>query len=370
MRTSVIYFLSVILVAIASPLQAGSVTVPNTFSSGTPAVAAEVNGNFTAVKTAVDDNNSRITNIETAPATGLNALSCTSGEIAQWNGSAWTCVNTNSCDTGFANDVMVEVGSWCVDKYESSICDTRDGTGTCWFANGLSTDGSYPDAANLPTSFNRDGSGSTPVYAVSKPGVTPARGMTWYQASVACAMSGKQIIPDDVWQLAAIGTIDPNTASGTGGLTGGSQTDATNAQCNINSGSGTSGGTWQDATTGVRPTSRAGTTPGGSNACLSRFGVEDMIGNLWERTATNGVLIGSAGFVSIQAFGTTDPVVSTTGAIVYNGTSNTTVTGAPAGVMRGGSYIDTTNAGLYHTYTAWHGSASQLNVGFRCARPK
>ena len=40
---------------------AGALTVPNTFTAGTAAVAADVNGNFTAVKTAVDDNDARIT---------------------------------------------------------------------------------------------------------------------------------------------------------------------------------------------------------------------------------------------------------------------------------------------------------------------
>lgn len=44
---------------------AGNVTIPNTFTSGTPAVAAEVNANFSALETAVNDNDSRITNIAT-----------------------------------------------------------------------------------------------------------------------------------------------------------------------------------------------------------------------------------------------------------------------------------------------------------------
>jgi len=39
---------------------AGSVIVPNTFTANTPAVAAQVNANFTAVKTAVNDNDARI----------------------------------------------------------------------------------------------------------------------------------------------------------------------------------------------------------------------------------------------------------------------------------------------------------------------
>lgn len=39
---------------------ASELTVPNTFSSGTPAVAAQVNANFDATEAAVNDNNTRI----------------------------------------------------------------------------------------------------------------------------------------------------------------------------------------------------------------------------------------------------------------------------------------------------------------------
>lgn len=45
---------------LSSMSYAGSVSTPNQFSSGTPAVAAEVNANFESVKTAVDDNNTRL----------------------------------------------------------------------------------------------------------------------------------------------------------------------------------------------------------------------------------------------------------------------------------------------------------------------
>ena len=46
---------------------ASNVTLPNAFTAGTPARAAEVNANFAAVKTAVDDNHARITALATVP---------------------------------------------------------------------------------------------------------------------------------------------------------------------------------------------------------------------------------------------------------------------------------------------------------------
>ena len=43
------------------PAWAGNVTIPNTFTDGTAAVAAEVNANFSALEAEVDDNDARIT---------------------------------------------------------------------------------------------------------------------------------------------------------------------------------------------------------------------------------------------------------------------------------------------------------------------
>ena len=61
MKTSTIYFISAILFVVVAPLQASSLVVPKSFTAGTPAVAADVNANFTAVQTSVDDNDTRIT---------------------------------------------------------------------------------------------------------------------------------------------------------------------------------------------------------------------------------------------------------------------------------------------------------------------
>ena len=51
-----------------SHVHAAECTIPNSFTAGTKAVAAQVNANFNAVKTAVDDNDSRIAALEAAMA--------------------------------------------------------------------------------------------------------------------------------------------------------------------------------------------------------------------------------------------------------------------------------------------------------------
>lgn len=52
---------SSLILVLSTSAFAGALGTLNSFTSGTPAVAADVNDNFTAVKTEVNDNNTRIT---------------------------------------------------------------------------------------------------------------------------------------------------------------------------------------------------------------------------------------------------------------------------------------------------------------------
>lgn len=309
------------------------------------------------------------------------------------NGTSWQYFGSGpggtaglrSCDRGTANDVMVEVGSWCVDKYEASVWSAVDGTGTQYFADSATTGGNYfyVDAANRPASFNRDGSGTSPVYAVSKPDVFPARGITWYQAAVACMNSGKVLIPDSVWQMASLGTVDPGT-SGTGGRNGGSSADAANARCNTNThGANDSDGDgfWLDNNNKLRRTNRAGATNQGSNACISRFGVHDMIGNLAEWTDLSGMQAGPriAGFTEGME-GATGGAFSSDGTVNINGQvsvrdSTTALTAdvwknhSPAVGLRGGAwYMNAAGIAAHDLFAG--GSESNFMFGFRCAMPR
>lgn len=90
----------------ATPGYAGDVTGLTTFSAGTPARAAEVNSNFTAVKTAVDDNHARITANTQALAAKQERVSgaCNAGSAIRQVNADGTVVCQNAGGlTGFAS---------------------------------------------------------------------------------------------------------------------------------------------------------------------------------------------------------------------------------------------------------------------------
>lgn len=55
---------ALVLLSPSLALQASEVDIPHSFSAGTPAVAAEVNQNFSEVETAVDDNHQKIVTMQ------------------------------------------------------------------------------------------------------------------------------------------------------------------------------------------------------------------------------------------------------------------------------------------------------------------
>src|SRR5438093_8117025 len=132
-----------------------------------------------------------------------------------------------------------KVGPTCVDKYEASVWQIptastalikRVQTGRATLADltgggavQLGCTGTPYNHTPYPAGFPPDGNwtpvvGSSPpspgVYAVSIPGVLPSACTTWFQASQACLLSGKRLLPNDEWQHAAAGTPDPGSTPG------------------------------------------------------------------------------------------------------------------------------------------------------------
>jgi hypothetical protein len=230
----------------------------------------------------------------------------------------------------------VEVGSWCVDKYEASAWQTddprtirrikegdirseRDLVGRSQQRGGRVND--Y-DAAGCPAT----GNGCTKVFAASIPGVLPAGDTTWFQSAAMCRNSGKELLPNAVWQAAALGTPDP-------GFNGDGVTT-----CNTNTGAPVPTGT--------------------TGNCVSDVGAFDMVGNLSERVAD--WLPASAGCVA-PLFNTND-VDCIAGAGIPS-------PGHPAALIRGLNFTDTTSAGVF-AIDALQGVDTHFpRVGFRCGRP-
>lgn len=240
-----------------------------------------------------------------------------------------------ACFGSSVNDVMVRVGPLCVDKYEASIWQNPDGTGTAY--------GVHPGQTPYPPGFPETGNWTAPLYAVSRPGVLPSLRVTWFQAQQACAVSGKRLLTNAEWQMAAAGTPDGGT-------------DAAGAPCNIFG-------------TGPVPT-------GSKPACVSRWQVNDMVGNAWE-------------WVGDWIQGNTQPWAPYSGnhGSAYGGDwiymiNPATYQGAgtgfrdthfPTALVRGGGWLQGGKAGIFAVYADSAPSTAQIgpsdgDMGFRCAR--
>jgi len=399
---------------------AGNLTVPNAFVSGTKAVAADVNANFDAVATAVNDNDTRIktnaadivtntaaiatkaaatdvttnaTNISanaTAIATKANTtdvntalaakadastvstntanisanataiatkadastvstntanisanataiatkadsstvstntanISANATAIAGKADSSTVTTNTTNitalqqnsnksalaCAGNDSNDIMVRVGPLCVDKYEASVWSTADGpSGGGLQLGSASDDYSAGTVGGITCSDNgNDCTGANTIYARSESGVVPSSSITWFQAQQACAASGKRLLTNAEWQMAAAGT-DKTSCNISGGIT--ANTD-------------------------------------GNPACVSNWGVVNMVGNVnewvsdWMQGATKtsvDVLLNPTGtqVINIPTY-TTGSLGASYDNDITAGVQQANSTNFPAAVYRGG----------------------------------
>jgi hypothetical protein len=85
--------------AVSGASVADSVTIPHAFSSGGTAVAAEVNANFSAVSSAVNDNDTRITTNSANITTNTNNISANTSDIESNTGRITTLENAQGGTT-------------------------------------------------------------------------------------------------------------------------------------------------------------------------------------------------------------------------------------------------------------------------------
>ena len=216
-----------------------------------------------------------------------------------------TRVARGGCRAAIAGTgAMVKVGSVCIDRYEASVWSRPNGG----VQYGVSGD-NYPCLDN-----GQDCKGK--IFARSVTGVTPSRYITWFQAQQALANSGKRLPTNAEWQMAVAGTPDSSA-------------------CNV--------------TSGIANT-------GAFAACRSKYGINDMVGNVWEWTA-DWVPASTA----CPDWGTfSDDSMCLSGA-------STTAQG-PGAIIRGGGFDNGTDAGPLSVHGIDLPSVSLVNLGFRGAR--
>lgn len=221
--------------------------------------------------------------------------------------------------------VTQALNPFCIDAYEAST-----GVG-CTYKNPQNED---------ETMLNLTDTSCIPE---SKPHAMPWTHISVTQAQQACSRAGKRLPHAGEWYKAALGTSDIHTGW-------------TEEHCNVAN----------NRASGVDIT-------GSGIRCISDVGAYDMVGNVWEwvnetiqKGNWNGRVLPETGFVSgADIFGVAFETKSSKQERYASDRfwSDKKIT---AGMMRGGFYNSTGQAGVFATYTASPPTFTGNAVGFRC----
>jgi hypothetical protein len=128
------------LIITCSSVFATTVTIPNSFSSGTATNAAQMNANFTAVKAAVDDNDSRISALEGSSGAG-QFMGFSSGTT---NGAGGILTMSNYCHASFSGSHVCST----VEFVNSNMNGASNLSGNAWINPSLGGSNGLNDLAN------------------------------------------------------------------------------------------------------------------------------------------------------------------------------------------------------------------------------
>jgi hypothetical protein len=233
----------------------------------------------------------------------------------------------------------VRSGTVCIDRYEASVwrvpapltlnaalvAKLQAGTATAAdLAAGEATQLGIASDDYAPCA-DRGQNCTNDIYAVSLPGVTPSRRITWLQAQQACKNMHKRLPTNVEWQAAVAGTPDP-------------------------------GG--DDGSTDCKSTGFAPVATGSRTSCVSFDGAFDMVGNLYEWVADWVPRSTACGAWTVAASPTHD----------HQCLAGADTTGEPGTLLRGGYFNSGASAGPLTINGTGTPAVSDGEIGFRCAR--
>ena len=266
------------------------------------------------------------------------------------NGANYKCAYEADNDGDGCPDDMARVGDVCVDKYEASYdCNTYTTQSTTSSGGAITTDGGN-DGSYLWQTRGLASFGSDPAVcmAISKSNQKPYTTITQYDAKQSCLLAGKSLIKNSDWQRAVIGTPD----------------DAT--KCNINSGDAGSG-TFIPSADWYNDGGNDATYTGSASTCVSKYGVYDMIGNVWEWTDDLIDAVSNGDNQNTATYGS-DKVWRQTMGSIY--TREGDASASVSAFLRGGNWNNGANAGAFALNLNNGPSNWNWNIGFRCTRSK
>ena len=290
-----------------------------TWNSGDALTAAALNKNFTDLQNAI--------NAQQVAISALSNPDCPPGYSRDANATTiFLCTKLSDQVVRVSNG---NAAFW-IDRYEASIWDGANGTGQQW---GL------VEAAPFPSNFPENGQYATPLFAMSMVGVKPSGYANWFQAQAACEAVGKRLPSGEEWLRAARGTFD---IGGSNGHDGSCLTDGMDIR---NTGEG--------------------------RLCASKWGAEDMIGNMSERTsewyaAPGPDTMGGPSNPWRAASYNSDITLG----IASEGQDWGLWPGLPTSASRGGSLRDIDGAGIFALDLRYTPSFQHAQFGFRCVTPR
>ncbi|NNF97892.1 MAG: hypothetical protein HKM93_00795 [Desulfobacteraceae bacterium] len=185
--TKILMLCIVLMLAAIPAVHAGEITIPNTFEAGTPAVAGEVNVNFTVVETAVADNDSRIAVLESALAELETTIAAQAGTIAAQADTITVQISTiaalqSRLTTVQSREVMA------LDDY-FAVDETGDPRGTrvrlsgvnLQIVNGLGSSATQNGLGNFIIGYDEAKGYCTMLRTLRDQEACESRGLTWIE---------------------------------------------------------------------------------------------------------------------------------------------------------------------------------------------